>query len=145
VDVWGVILLLVGLWLVFGVCAFNTHIKTQRDQRRFRLSPAERALAEERSAALLRDVLDQHEYAQLMQRGYLDVASPSSPGRTYRIPRNAGRVVVYEHGCAQVELCVQPTIPLPNDDVIVMHKLMIEGNERVYLTRANEVLLADSC
>jgi hypothetical protein len=34
-------------------------------------------------------------------------------------------------------LCVQPIDPVPDGDVVMMHKLMIEGNEEEYLRIAN--------
>ena len=139
--VWLALLLLTVLWLLPGIWALVYHI--QRRRRRFpnALTAAERTLAEERSNALLRDLLSEQEYQQLMRHGYLDVPSPSHEERVYRIPRNAGRVRVYVGGRALVELCVQPVVPLPANDVIVLHKLMIEGNEQGYLARANEIPL----
>jgi len=98
-----------------------------------------RALAEERSRALLRELLSEHEYLQLTRHGYVDVPSPSRATRVYRIPGRAGRVRIYEDGRPVAELCVQPAKPLPANDVIVLHKLMIEANERGYLARANEI------
>lgn len=93
--------------------------------------------AQERSLALLREVLEEREYEQLIQQGYLDISSPSDPQRIYRIKRNVGLVSVFEQGKAKWELCVQPTEPLPNNDLVVMHKLMIQGNEQEYLAQAN--------
>ncbi len=90
---------------------------------------------------MLRDLLDEREYQQLMECGYLDVASPGYVERVYRIPASAGWVCVYEHGRALVNLCVQPIVPLPADDVIALHKLMIEGDEQDYLERANAIPL----
>ena len=140
--VWLALLLLTVLWLLPGTCALVYHIQRRRGRFRGAASPAERALAEERSSALLRDLLNEQEYQQLIRHGYLDVASPSHAERVYRIPRNAGRVRVYVEGRALVELCIQPVVPLPANDVIVLHKLMIEGNEQGYLARANEIPLA---
>lgn len=88
---------------------------------------------------LLTDILTNDEYYQLRRRGYLEVFSPSNPNRIYRIPRNRGRVEVIESGKSVMVLCVQPTSLVPDDDVILMHKLMIEGNEQEYLSLANRV------
>jgi hypothetical protein len=97
--------------------------------------------AQERAEALLRELLTDAEYAQLDQCGYLDVRSPSQPARTYRVPRRPGRVAVRE-GDAEVEsLCVAPVGWLPPGDVVLAHKLMIEGNEQEYLHRANHFRL----
>ena len=55
----------------------------------------------------------------------------------YRIPGAGGLVHVYEHGHAIMDLCLQPVDVLPEGDVVVMHKLMIQGNEDEYLMKAN--------
>jgi hypothetical protein len=46
-------------------------------------------------------------------------------------------VKVYEGGVPIMALCVQPVDPVPDGDVVLMHKLMIEGNEEEYLRIAN--------
>lgn len=101
------------------------------------MSSEERALAEKRSEELLRDLLDEREYRQLMRYGYMDVPSRCYVGRLYRIPCLPGRVCIVEGGRAVAELCVQPLVPLPDNDMIVLHKLLIEDNEQDYLARAN--------
>lgn len=93
--------------------------------------------AQERAEALLKELLTEEEYRQLNRKGYLDVPSPSRSFRTYRIPRHQGQVKVYEGGIPVMALCVQPVEPIPDGDVVLMHKLMIEGNEEEYLRIAN--------
>ncbi len=93
--------------------------------------------AQERAEALLQELLTEEEYRQLERRGYLEVRSPSRPQRVYRIPRHQGQVKVYEGGVPVMALCVQSTEPMPDGDVVLMHKLMIEGNEDEYLRVAN--------
>jgi hypothetical protein len=97
--------------------------------------------AEERAEALLRDVLTDAEYAQLGECGYLEIRSPSQPMRTYRVPQRPGRVAVHEFGVEVESLCVAPVEWLPSGDVVLAHKLMIEGNEQEYLRRANHIRL----
>lgn len=135
---WLAVLFVTIFWLLPALWVFASHV--QRRRRRAAVS-AEHALAEARSAALLRDLLDEREFEQLTQDGYLDVASPTYEDRVYRIPCYAGWVCVYEKGQARMHLCVQPVDPLPANDVIALHKLMIEGNEQGYLARANEIPL----
>ena len=53
------------------------------------------------------------------------------------IPWSAGRVCLLDNGQEGAELCLQSTEPLPDSDLVILHKLMIEGNEHEYLTRAN--------
>ncbi len=86
---------------------------------------------------MLREVVTSDEYRRLVQLGYLEVPSRIVPNRTYRIPYQPGRVRVYEDNKPVIELCVQPREPMPDGDLVVMHKLMIEGNEREYLRVAN--------
>jgi hypothetical protein len=93
--------------------------------------------AQERAEALLRELLGEDEYRLLARRNYLEVRSPSRPSRIYRIPRHQGQVKVYEGGSPIMALCVQPVEPVPDGDVVIMHKLFIEGNEEEYLRIAN--------
>lgn len=93
--------------------------------------------AEQRAEQLLKILLSSDQYNHLVRKGYIEVQSGMYPYRTYRIPRHRGSVEVYEMGRLVMSLCVQPTEQVPDADVVVMHKLMIEGNEREYLRRAN--------
>ena len=92
---------------------------------------------EQRCRQLLRDVLSDGELQDLEDTGFLMVRSPSVPGRTYRIPSAGGSVVVQEPNASAMLICVQPIARLPRADVVLMHKLMIEGNEEEYLRVAN--------
>lgn len=133
--------ILIGLWLLPGLLALARRTHDRRERDAAALSPEAHTLAEERSRALLRELLDEREYQQLIQRGYVDVPSPSRPARMYRIPCFAGRVRIYEQGRPLAELCVRPLDALPVNDMIILHKLMIEANEQGYLARANEMPL----
>jgi hypothetical protein len=98
---------------------------------------AEKRAAQERARELLCGVLGVTAFEQLLRAGYLEITSPSRLGRVYRIPQRPGLVQVYEHGVAVERLCIQPTHPLPDDDIVVMHKLLIEADEQGYLATAN--------
>jgi hypothetical protein len=98
-------------------------------------------VAQDRAESLLKDVLTPEEYAGLGERGYLEVRSPSLPARTYCVPRGRGRVAVQEDGLIIESLCVAPVDWLPPGDVVLTHKLMIEGDEQEYLRRANRYRL----
>ncbi|MBA3823079.1 MAG: hypothetical protein H0X24_04120 [Ktedonobacterales bacterium] len=104
---------------------------------RFTLPWREGASADNRARLLMREILAPQEYQQLTRFGYLEVPSPNFDGRVYRIPGAGGLVKVYDRGCAVMELCLQPAEPLPDGDVVVMHKLMITANEQEYLQKAN--------
>jgi len=94
--------------------------------------------AERRAMGLLRDTLTPEQFHQLAWRGYLEIPSPTEPRRVYRVPRSKGYVQVIENGRAIMRLCLQPVECLPDADIVVLHKLMIEGNEEIYLQKANK-------
>ncbi len=102
------------------------------------LTAADRLAAEDRANQLLRQLLHPDEYERMMQRGYLEVSSPTIPGRSYRIPYPQGLVDVFDHGIATLRLCVVPTRWVPDHDLMIMHKLFIEGDEARYLRVANQ-------
>jgi hypothetical protein len=93
--------------------------------------------ADHAAEALLRDVLPPEQYQQLRSRAYLEVPSPTYAGRIYRVPRGPGQVMVVEGGRVIERLCLQPVDYLPEADIILMHKLLIETDERRYLETAN--------
>jgi hypothetical protein len=93
--------------------------------------------AEARASALLRNSLSAGELQQLDATGYLNIPSPGRPGRVYRVPAHHDQVEIHESGRISGWLCVQPVGWLPVSDVVLMHKLMIEGNEEEYLRVAN--------
>ncbi|MHB0870711.1 MAG: hypothetical protein ACYC5J_14860 [Chloroflexota bacterium] len=95
--------------------------------------------SENRAAALLRELLSEGEHQQLLQTGYLSVPSRCVVGRVYRVPARPGWVDVYEADRLAMRVCVEPVDHLPQGDVVLMHKLMIEGAEQDYLRTANVV------
>ena len=130
--------LFLGIWLLFLLLAIY-YLSQSPDGRMgcFRDSMSEHLSADSRAKILLREMLSEPQYQQLLKFGYLEVTSPTYDNRIYRIPGAGGLVKVYERGNAIMELCLQPAEPLPDGDVVVMHKLMIEGNEQEYLQKAN--------
>jgi hypothetical protein len=95
--------------------------------------PAERC-----AEGLLREMLTESEFRQLCYTGYLDVTSPARGGRVYRVPRGPGQVLVVEAGRITERLCVQPAVGgLPEADVVLMHKMLIQSDEETYLQTAN--------
>lgn len=97
----------------------------------------ERRAAELRARALLRQVLGPEEHERLVRQGYLEIPSPSIAGRVYRVPYFQGMVEVVEGGVSTMRLCVVPLRWVPDPDVVLIHKLMIEGDEARYLRVAN--------
>jgi hypothetical protein len=92
-----------------------------------------------RANELLRSVLTCEQYRQLMRHGYLDIPSPRDPGCIYRVPQAQGLVGVIEQGRRKMNLCLQPLEWVPDADMVVMHKLMIEADEETYLQTANKL------
>ncbi len=99
--------------------------------------------AERRAMHLLRDLLTPEQLRQLIWYGYLEIPSPTEPQRMYRVPRTKGYVQVIERGRATMRLCLQPVESLPDADVVVLHKLMIEANEETYLQKANKYICVE--
>ena len=95
--------------------------------------------AARRAQELLEKTLPAEQLKDLAARGYLSIGSGSVPGREYRIWNSGGPVEVYEAGRYAMSLCVEPTEPLPPADLVLMHKLMIEGQEEEYLRIANRL------
>jgi hypothetical protein len=92
-----------------------------------------------RAEALVKRVLSDAERAQLRRDGFLEVPSPSVTGRRYRIPRRGSPVAVLEPTGNVVYLCLQPETPVAEQELLVVHKLMLEGAEDEYWQRANRV------
>ncbi|GAC1448001.1 MAG: hypothetical protein PVSMB4_04460 [Ktedonobacterales bacterium] len=135
---WESLMLLISIWLLFLLLAvYYLSQAPVAGLSHWRDAVSEHLSAEGRARALLREMLTEVEYQQLTKFGYVEVDSPSNEQRVYRIPGAGGLVRVYDRGTAVMELCLQPAEPLPDGDVIVLHKLMIEGNEQEYLARAN--------
>jgi hypothetical protein len=98
---------------------------------------------ERRATDLLRDILTPEQLHQIYWQGYLEIPSPTAPQRVYRVPRIKGYVQVIENGRATMQLCLQPVERLPDADIVILHKLMIEANEESYLQKANKYLCKD--
>lgn len=135
---WEAFTLLLAAWVLFLMLAL-WYLARVGDSSWGRWSRVlgDRISAEHRAHQLMREILSAAQYQQLSRHGYVEVPSPTIPHRTYRIPGAGGLVRVYEQGHAVMDLCLQPVDPLPDGDVVVMHKLMIEGNEQEYLSKAN--------
>src|SRR6266516_305277 len=95
--------------------------------------------ANRRANELLRSVLTCGQYRQLMRHGYLDIPSPRDQGCIYRVTQAQGLVGVIEQGRRKMSLCLQPLEWVPDADIVVMHKLMIEADEETYLQTANKL------
>lgn len=126
------VLLAVSLWLYYGCTRLGSRAAHYAHWR-------ERQCAEERAAGLLREHVSERQYQQFRRDGYLEVPSQVQPGRVYRLPARPGRVVVYEGGRPVGQLCVIATEPVPQADLILAQKWLIEADEPAYLALANWV------
>lgn len=95
--------------------------------------------AKRRAGELLSAVLTCEQYGQLMKRNYIDIPSPSVPERSYRVPKLPGLVQVRDKGNVTMWLCLQPLGWIPDEDIVVIHKLMIEADEETYLRKARQL------
>ncbi|HEV2238100.1 MAG TPA: hypothetical protein VGR57_15675 [Ktedonobacterales bacterium] len=134
----GSLMLLASVWILSLLITSRVVARLSLAGAMRRREPAVSALAAEaRARVMLREMLTDGQYEQLTRDGFLEVPSPSVAQRLYRIPWSAGRVCMVDDGQEVAELCLQSTEPLPDSDLVVLHKLMIEGNEREYLAKAN--------
>ena len=95
--------------------------------------------ARRRASELLRAVLTREQYRQLIKRGYVDIPSPRDSQRISRVSQTPGLVGVIEKGRRKASLCLQPLERVPDADIVVIHKLMIEADEETYLQKANSI------
>jgi hypothetical protein len=115
------ILLLVLIWVAVGCSAISSSAKRRANE-------------------LLRVVLTCEQYHQWIQQGYVDIPSPSYPQRVYRVQKYPYPVQVREGGRLKMWLCLQPLEIIPDADIVAIHKLMIESDEKTYLQKANVTL-----
>ncbi len=95
--------------------------------------------ASRRAEALVRHVLSDREYAQLRRDGFIEVRSRRTPGRAYRIPAGGSPAAALEPDGRVVYLCLQPAQPVPRQELLVIQKLLLEGDEDEFWRRANRV------
>lgn len=101
--------------------------------------------AEARAEALLRASISSEEYHALLHEGYLPITSHLYPDRIYHIPRERRRVSVYQvvpnhpkpYYRKLGELCLVTCVQVPDADLVLTHKWLLEADERAYLATAN--------
>jgi hypothetical protein len=95
--------------------------------------------AARRAEALVQRVLSERDRTELRRSGFVEVPSGLVKGRRYRIPRGGGPVAVLEPDGRVGYLCLQPDTPVAPAELVLIHKLMLEGAEAEYWQRANRV------
>ena len=103
-----------------------------------RLALSNAVAADLRAEKLLLSLLSEEYYNLLRTAGYLEVRSRLVPSRVYRI-RRRGPVEVHELGRFRMYLCLKPLHPLPCSDVVLLHKVLLEGDEQRYIETANVI------
>lgn len=101
--------------------------------------------ARARAESLLRASITTQEYTSLLRKGYLEVSSRLYPNRVYQIPRERRRVRVYDivedmptkRHKKLGELCLITCEPVPDADLFLTHKWLLEADEATYLATAN--------
>ncbi len=129
-------------FLLFKIYQNNRLSAQLNDQYRLSVLDEE---AHARAESLLQASIMPHEYAALQQNGYLELPSRLYANRRYHIPRKRRRVQVYEvmqDGTTSRhkilgELCIVACDPVPEADLILTHKWLIEADEERYLATAN--------
>lgn len=115
---------------------YCTDEQREEMESRHLLREQEAAQAEETAMALLMEVLDPIQRAQLSTRSFFTVAGAN--GITYRIHK--GRVAnihVIERGRCIHRLCAHPNVPMPDYDVMLAQKLHLEADEAGFVALAN--------
>lgn len=75
----------------------------------------------------------------LRRTGFLEIRSQLVQGRRYRIPPRGAPIASLEPDGRVIYLCLQPETPVPREELVVLHKLMLEAAEASYWERANQV------
>jgi len=98
----------------------------------------EAGLPAARAERLLVDVLGERQFHRLRRTGYLDLPSGRFPGRIYRLDLT-GNLSFRDPGEAgfNTTLCVQPTEPVPRDDMVAARYLLVTADEERLLQTAN--------
>lgn len=100
----------------------------------------EESLPAARAERLLFDVLGERQFHRLRRVGYLDLPSGRYPGRMYRLDLT-GSLSFRDPGEASFNttLCVQPTEPVPRDDMVAARYLLVTADEERLLQTANPI------
>ncbi|HRW09717.1 MAG TPA: hypothetical protein P5121_31665 [Caldilineaceae bacterium] len=128
---------------------YLAHLYVYGDRPVTTTTPVQRTLAlteqaRARAEALLQASVTPEEYASLEENGYLEVSSRLFANRVYQIPRKRRRVRVYvvdTHDATKRqklgELCLIACEPVPDADLVLTHKWLLEADEETYLSTAN--------
>jgi hypothetical protein len=120
-----ILIALGALVLVLGVTAFGV------------IQLVSNRSAAQRGRMVVQDLLTPVELDMLLKYGYVDVPSRGTADRIYRIPAQPGMVTVIDAGLPTARLCMVPACTVPEQEQVVIHKLMLEAAEADYWKCAN--------
>jgi hypothetical protein len=114
---------------------------------RLGLSVGTNQAAERRAEQLLRQHVTAQQYQQLQEEGYIELPSRLHPNHVYRLFRRRQRIQLFAVSREEeievrrklAELCVVARDQVPDADLFLAHKWMLEADERTYLAIANRV------
>lgn len=137
------------LWLIILANIFALFFALRSKRQAPKTQQQLNQTAKDRAELLLRESVTPKQYQQLLTFGYLEIPSQLYPTRAYRIPRERRRVQVYERQETSSgpqhqklgELCVIACEPMPDADLVLTHKWLIEADEQKYLNTANWIKL----
>lgn len=123
-----------------GFAAANTLV---REEMRSSSDPVERLVELQKliqrqlkAEKLLKDVLGKEQYQRFLKDKEIIVPSKLHPHRQY-VVKEFGKVDIIEKDELIEQLCLIPTIDCPSQDSLAMKKLLIEGDETLFLKTAN--------
>lgn len=132
------LIVLLAAMFVAALLAWGVRVGGNASGARFaRVDPEAYARAER----LVQAVLSERERRQLKEQGYLEVPSRLQSGRLYRIPARPGLVEQVDPNGRRRLLCLVPMDPIPDPEVVLVHKLWLEADEAQYLRLANRIPL----
>ena len=112
----------------------------EQERERRKIKKALRLTAEQKANQLLIENLNEAQRLQYERFGYFFVTGQS--GKRYRIKKGRNiNIDILENRKVVKRLCAHPEIDCPNEDTMLIQKIMLEHNEQHFLNVANEWLI----
>lgn len=109
----------------------------EQERERRKIKKALRLTAEQKANQLLIENLNEAQRLQYERFGYFFVTGQS--GKRYRIKKGRNiNIDILENRKVVKRLCAHPEIDCPNEDTMLIQKIMLEHNEQHFLNVANE-------
>lgn len=120
-------------------------LRLQQEERNRRQAEieAKRVAAQKKATELLLENLDAEQQIEFNQHKRFTVHVRGKVDQHYLIEYGyAGNVKLFHKGKAIAKFCIHPAHNLPNEDVMLAQKLLLETNEEQFLKIANKTVLA---